>query len=81
LDPSAANALTLLLHELKQDGRAILMATHDVFRAKEIGTRIGIMKSGRLIDTLDASALDAREIEKIYLAHMHDDAAAAGAAA
>lgn len=76
LDPSAANSLCKSLLALKQQGRAILMATHDVFRAKEVGTRIGIMKSGRLVDSLDAKALDAGEIERIYLMHMHDDASA-----
>lgn len=84
LDPSAANALSNSLKALRNEGHAILMATHDVFRAKEIGTRIGIMKAGKLVDTLDAASLDAGEIERIYLAHMHDgadDAANAGAAA
>ena len=71
LDPSAANALCVSLRQLRDDGRAILMATHDVFRAKEVGTRIGIMKEGRLVDVLDAATLDAGEIERIYLAHMH----------
>ena len=72
LDPSAANALCSSLQHLRDEGRAVLMATHDVFRAKEVGTRIGIMKAGKLINNLDASALDAGEIERIYLAHMHD---------
>lgn len=82
LDPSAANALCASLRDLRDKGRAILMATHDVFRAKEVGTRIGIMKAGRLVDSLDASTLDASEIERIYLAHMHDsDVSEAGAAA
>jgi len=72
LDPSAANALCASLRGLRDEGRAILMATHDVFRAKEVGTRIGIMKGGRLVDVLDAAALDAGEIERIYLAHMHE---------
>lgn len=76
LDPAAANSLCASLLDLKQQGSAILMATHDVFRAKEVGTRIGIMKSGRLVDILDAGALDAGEIERIYLAHMHDGAGA-----
>jgi ABC-2 type transport system ATP-binding protein len=76
LDPSAANALTKLLAGLKEGGRAVLMATHDVFRAKEIGTRVGIMKAGRLIDLIDPQSLDARELERIYLAHMHDGEAA-----
>ncbi len=84
LDPSAANALCGSLRQLRDEGRAILMATHDVFRAKEIGTRIGMMKAGKLVNTLTAASLDASEIERIYLAHMHDDNlddAATGAAA
>ena len=81
LDPSAANSLCAGLNELKKSGQAILMATHDVFRAKEIGTRIGIMKAGRLVDTLDASQLDAGEIERIYLAHMREDGVANTASA
>ncbi|MEO1081071.1 MAG: ABC transporter ATP-binding protein [Pseudomonadota bacterium] len=75
LDPAAANDLCAVLRRVKDDGQAVLMATHDVFRAKEIGTRIGIMKAGRLVELLDPATLDAREIEHIYLAHMHDGAA------
>ncbi len=80
LDPSAANGLCGSLRQLRDNGRAILMATHDVFRAKEVGTRIGIMKGGYLVDQLEADKLDAREIEQIYLSHMHDGADAADAA-
>lgn len=72
LDPAAANAFCVLLEAMKAEGRAVLMATHDVFRSKEVGTRIGIMRSGRLVDMLDARALDARAIERIYLAHMRE---------
>lgn len=72
LDPAAANTFCSLLEAMKADGRAILMATHDVFRAKEVGTRIGIMKSGYLVEMLDASRLDAQQIERIYLSHMQD---------
>lgn len=80
LDPAAANGLCESLRQLRDTGRAILMATHDVFRAKEVGTRIGIMKGGRLVDQLAAATLDAREIEQVYLSHMHDGADAAYAA-
>ena len=79
LDPSAANGLCESLRQLRDNGRAILMATHDVFRAKEVGTRIGIMKGGRLVDQLAADKLDAREIEQVYLSHMHDGVDAAHA--
>ncbi len=72
LDPAAANAFCVLLEGMKAAGRAVLMATHDVFRSKEVGSRIGIMKSGRLVDMLDVRAMDAHAIERIYLAHMRE---------
>lgn len=73
LDPSAANSLGELIGKLRDEGSAVLMATHDIFRAKEIGDRIGIMMSGRLVNLLDAASLDAKEIESIYLQHLHED--------
>ena len=73
LDPSAANSLGDLIGRLRDGGSAVLMATHDIFRAKEIGDRIGIMMRGQLVNLLNASELDAKEIESIYLAHLHED--------
>jgi ABC-2 type transport system ATP-binding protein len=49
LDPKAAEEFLEILTELKAEGKAILMSTHDIFRAKEIGDRVGIMKEGRLV--------------------------------
>lgn len=72
LDPSAANSLGELICKLRDGGNAILMATHDIFRAKEIGNRIGIMMQGRLVNMLDADSLDAKEIESVYLQHLHE---------
>lgn len=72
LDPKAANELTSLLRDLSRDGVAVLMATHDLFRAKEVGHRLGIMKRGKLLDVLEASAVDHAQLEQIYLEHMHD---------
>ncbi len=71
LDPSAANDLGQSICRLRDQGCSVLMATHDIFRAKEIGNRIGIMMAGRLVQVLDANALDAKEIEHIYLEHLH----------
>jgi ABC-2 type transport system ATP-binding protein len=48
------------------------MATHDLFRAKEAGSRVGIMKHGRLITTLRTDNLGHADLERIYLEHMHD---------
>ena len=72
LDPKAANEFSALLTRLSQDGVAVLMATHDLFRAKESGTRVGIMRQGRLVRTLDTTEVGHADLERIYLEHMHD---------
>lgn len=71
LDPQAANELTNLLEGLAADGVAVLMATHDLFRAKEAGTRVGIMKQGKLVRTLTTAEIGHADLERIYLEHMH----------
>ena len=70
LDPKAANEFCQILIRLKDNGVAILMATHDLFRAKEIGDRLGIMKDGDLLETLHTKDVSLREIEETYLNHM-----------
>ena len=45
LDPKASNEFSEILKELASEGTTIFMATHDIFRAKEVADRIGIMKS------------------------------------
>ncbi|MCC6172440.1 MAG: ABC transporter ATP-binding protein, partial [Gammaproteobacteria bacterium] len=66
-----SNEFSALLLQLKAEGAAILMATHDLFRAKETGTRIGIMKQGRLVQELSTDEVSHADLERIYLEHMH----------
>ncbi len=70
LDPLASNELSELLRTLSGQGMAVLMATHDLFRAKESGTRVGIMKSGRLLEVRPTGELGHAELEQLYLRHM-----------
>jgi ABC-2 type transport system ATP-binding protein len=72
LDPKAANEFSELLKKLSTAGVAVLMATHDMFRAKANGTRVGIMKHGKLVATLDTAEVGHADLERIYLEHMHD---------
>ena len=67
LDPKASNEFSGIIQSLASNGTAILMATHDIFRAKEVANRIGIMKEGNLQSVIDASAISANELESLYL--------------
>jgi ABC-2 type transport system ATP-binding protein len=69
LDPKSSNDFSNLLLDLRKEGIAMLMATHDIFRAKDVADRIGIMKDGRLVNILDnlGHQLDAKDIEELYL--------------
>ena len=71
LDPKASNEFSELLKQLQAEGAAILMATHDLFRAKETGTRIGIMREGNLMQELSTGEVSHADVERIYLEHMH----------
>jgi ABC-2 type transport system ATP-binding protein len=70
LDPSAANEFSELLVKARQSGVAILTTTHDLFHAKQTGTRIGIMKSGRLVEELRSGEISHADLEALYLRHM-----------
>ena len=70
LDPQASNEFSELLKRLSGQGVAVLMATHDLFRAKETGTHVGIMKRGRLVERLTTEEIGHADLEKLYLEHM-----------
>jgi ABC-2 type transport system ATP-binding protein len=67
LDPKASNEFSEIIKTLAANGTAILMATHDIFRAKEVASRIGIMKEGNLRSVIEASSISANELESLYL--------------
>jgi ABC-2 type transport system ATP-binding protein len=70
LDPKASNEFARLLTQLSEQGMAVLMATHDLFRAKETATRIGIMRSGQLLQKLQPSEIGHTDLESLYLQQM-----------
>ncbi len=67
LDPAAASSFCDLLRQLRDRGVGVLMTTHSLFRAHDVGDRIGIMKRGSLV-ALEATAdLDLAGLERLYL--------------
>jgi ABC-2 type transport system ATP-binding protein len=67
LDPKATAEFNAICRSLATDGKTIFMATHDIFNAVTIASRIGIMKEGRLIHQLSASGISAAELQQLYL--------------
>jgi ABC-2 type transport system ATP-binding protein len=72
LDPKASNEFSGLLKKMSSQGCAVLMATHDLFRAKESGTRVGIMKHGKLLTEMSTEEIGHADLERIYLENMTD---------
>lgn len=74
LDPQAAREVTELLGTLRDDGKAILMSTHDIFRAKQIADRVGIMNRGRLVLEKHRDELADVDLEALYVRYMAPEA-------
>lgn len=70
LDPKAGIEFVKLLQELRDQGKAILMSTHDIFRAKEIADKIGIMKKGQLVTEKTRTDFENEDLEKLYMQFM-----------
>ena len=70
LDPQAAFEFQRLLEALRNEGKAILMSTHDIFRAKEVADTIGIMNRGKLVMQKTAKELTGENLEQLYMKYM-----------
>jgi ABC-2 type transport system ATP-binding protein len=67
LDPAASHEFSRLLRKLAKEDVAILMATHDLYRAKEDATRVGILLKGRIASEYHRDEFQSRDLEKLYL--------------
>ena len=70
LDPSASHEFSQLIQSLAKQGVAILMATHDLYRAQEDAHRVAIINHGQLVDTLVYEQLQEVQLESVYLKHI-----------
>ncbi len=79
LDPKAGFEFLQTLEELRTQGKAILMSTHDIFRARDVADRVGIMKSGRLVMERTRDELANEDLGRLYLDYMAAGVEAASA--
>lgn len=67
LDPAASHEFSRLLRRLASEGVAILMATHDLFRAREDASHVGILLGGKLVAQFTQAELEGSDLEALYL--------------
>jgi ABC-2 type transport system ATP-binding protein len=82
LDPKAGREFIELLKSLRSENKAILMSTHDIFRAREVADTVAIMDRGRIIMQQAAEEFAGKDLEKLYMQYMsgknHDVSITAG---
>jgi ABC-2 type transport system ATP-binding protein len=67
LDPSASAEFTRMVQAAAARGTAVLMATHDLYRLKEVAHRVGVLHRGRIVEEIDPDALDHVDLERLYM--------------
>jgi len=67
LDAGAANDLSELVRSASKRGMAVLMATHDLFRVKDVAQRLGVLRAGRLVEERAVASFGAADLERLYL--------------
>lgn len=81
LDPSASHDLAARVRELAEAGLAVLMATHDLFRARETCDTVGLLVQGSLRAEWNASEVKDRDLEAAYLDLVRDQSQPSSASA
>lgn len=70
LDPLASHEFSGLIQALAKEGVAILMATHDLYRAQEDAHSVAIMNQGELVHSLVGDGIKDVQLESLYLEHV-----------
>lgn len=67
LDPSASAEFSRVVRAAAARGTAVLMATHDLYRIKELANRVGVLHRGTIVEEFDPAALDHVALEQLYM--------------
>lgn len=70
LDPKAGFEFIRLLESLRDEHKAILMSTHDIFRAKDVADTIGFMNEGKIVMQSSREDLGGEDLEELYMKYM-----------
>jgi ABC-2 type transport system ATP-binding protein len=67
LDPSAITQFSALIRAASRRGSAVLMATHDLHRVREVAARVGVLRNGRLMCEVNPASLEPAELVRLYV--------------
>ncbi len=70
LDPKAAEELVEILVQLRDDGKALLITMQELFWARQLADRVGILQEGRQVLTRTREELRYENLERLYLDYM-----------
>ena len=68
LDPVAIDEFNTLVRSLAEEGRSILMVTHDVYGACQVADRIGLLRNGELVGAFDRPDSGQIDTEAVHAA-------------
>ena len=63
LDPKGGVEFLKLLEDLRQENKTIFMTSHDIFRARQIADRVGIMSNGRMVHVITRQEIDEHRVD------------------
>lgn len=70
LDPEGGREFIGILRSLKEEDKAILMTSHDIFRSRQIADRVGIMNRGRIIRIIPRDDFEKTNLEELYFKYV-----------
>jgi ABC-2 type transport system ATP-binding protein len=73
LDPKSAAELVEILEAVRDRGRALLITMQDLFWARQLADRVGILQEGRQVLTRTRAELQYENLERLYLDYMRGD--------
>lgn len=66
LDPVWADEVLAVLGRVRNAGKTVFITTHDIFRARQVSDRLGILRSGRLVAEYSREDLAAIDLQSKY---------------
>ncbi|HET6404994.1 MAG TPA: ABC transporter ATP-binding protein [Candidatus Thermoplasmatota archaeon] len=69
LDPEGTETLLALVRKLRDEGRAILLSTHDLHRVRDVADRVAIMGARRVQAILGPEEVASADIGALYRRH------------